>query len=139
MPDPTLVTRILDDLSPEAVLPAMDANLGSYCLHFGRLPGAEAHDDPALRWFACGVSDEDFNGVIRAQLEPAEVDGVVERMLAEFRRRGVPARWQIGPTTRPVTLGRALLAHGFSLDEEEPGMALDLSTMNENVISPSEL
>jgi GNAT superfamily N-acetyltransferase len=131
--------RILDDLSPEAVLPAMEANLGSYCLHFGRLPGAEAHDDPTLRWFACGVPDEAFNGVIRAQLELDQVDDAVERMLTEFRRRDVPARWQIGPTTRPSTLGRTLLTHGFTLDEDEPGMALDLTAMNEHVLAIPEL
>jgi GNAT superfamily N-acetyltransferase len=133
------MTRILEDLSPEAVLPAMDENLGSYCLYFGRLPGAEAHDDPELRWFACGVPDEAFNGVIRARLEPDEVDNAIERVLAEFQRRFVPARWQIGPTTRPATLASALLDHGFTLDEHEPGMALDLQTMNEQVVAPCEL
>jgi GNAT superfamily N-acetyltransferase len=125
------MANMLDNLAPETVLPAMDANLGSYCLHFGRLPGAEAHDDPDLRWFACGMPDEAFNGVIRAQLEPEQVDDAIERMLAEFRRRSVPARWQVGPTTSPATLGSALLAHGFTHDEDEPGMALDLRAMNQ--------
>jgi GNAT superfamily N-acetyltransferase len=133
------MTRILDDLSPEAVLPAMDENLGSYCLHFGRLPGGEAHDDSDLRWFACGVPDEAFNGVIRARLEPDEVDSTIERVLAGFRRRVVPARWQIGPTTRPTTLASALLDHGFTLDEHEPGMALDLRVLNQTVLPPTEL
>jgi hypothetical protein len=41
--NPPSMVDVLDNLSPATVLPAMDANLGSYCLHFGRLPGAETH------------------------------------------------------------------------------------------------
>jgi GNAT superfamily N-acetyltransferase len=137
--DPPPMVDVLDNLTPEAVLPAIDANLGSYCLHFGRLPGAEAHDDPDLRWFVGGAPDEAFNGVIHAQLEPEQVSDAIERMLDEFRRRGVPARWQIGPTTSPSTLRSALLAHGFTHDEDEPGMALDLRAMNDNVLVPPDL
>lgn len=133
------MTAILDTLSPEVLLEALDDNLGGYCLLFGRLPGGEAHDDAALRWFVGGAPDEAFNGVIRARLDPEQVDGAVERMLDEFRRRQLPARWQIGPTTRPVTLGSALLAHGFEHDEDEPGMALHLSAMNDDVAFPTDL
>jgi GNAT superfamily N-acetyltransferase len=127
------MTVILGDLAPSSILRAMDANLAGYCLPFGRLPHGELHDDATLTWFISGVQEESFNGVARAVLEPDAVGIVVEDVLAQFRRRGVPMHWQIGPTTSPSTLGSTLLAHGFTYCEDEPGMALDLHAMHEDV------
>jgi GNAT superfamily N-acetyltransferase len=123
------VTEILHNVSKASILEAMDANLSEYCLLYGRLPGAEAWDESSLRWFVTGVPDEAFNGVICAKLDPSEVDSAIERVVSEARRRGVPVRWQIGPTSRPKELESALLARGFTHAVDMAGMALEIHAM----------
>jgi len=50
-------------------------------------------------------------------------------MMEEFRRRRLPLLWQIGPSSQPPDLRQRLLAHGFTHEEDEPAMALDLLAM----------
>jgi GNAT superfamily N-acetyltransferase len=133
------MTPKLVDVSRDAVIAAMDANLSGHVLSYSRLPHGCWYDDGRLVWCASGVRERWFNGVVRARLDPTSVGDAIDGVLAEFGRRDLPMLWRIGPTSRPTTLGATLLTRGFVHDRDDPGMALELATMEEIVSVPSDL
>lgn len=130
---------ILEDLSPGAIVKAMEANLFQYYWPYSELPQGEIHFEPGCTWFVSGVPERWFNGVADTRFEEINLEGQVENILKHFRQRGLPMSWNTGPGTRPATLGAALEAQGFNREGEEPGMALDLLHMNEATRHPAQL
>jgi GNAT superfamily N-acetyltransferase len=124
---------ILQDLSPGSTAPALDANKIAFRTLLSTLPHAVLHDEPGLLWFETGISADNFNGVMRTRLEPEALPAAIERLLAHFQQRNLPFQWHIGPCTQPTNLGDLLEAHDISHDEDEPGMALDLLALNEDL------
>jgi GNAT superfamily N-acetyltransferase len=84
-----------------------------------------------------GIPERGLNGVLKTRLEPEQVEGQIEYVLGEFRKRGLPMTWNVGPGTRPAGLETALLRHGLHLLGTDPGLALDLATMNEETQPPA--
>jgi GNAT superfamily N-acetyltransferase len=74
---------------------------------------------------------------VRTHLTPKTVDATVAVTLDHFKQRNVPALWLIGPSSQPADLGRTLVAHGFSHTSDDPGMAMDLHKLNDNMPSPA--
>ncbi len=132
-------SQILRDTSPASMTKAIEASLEAFPLSLAQLPGVEAYDRPDLLWVATGMPIDIFNGVYRCILDEQSADARIEEVKEEFRRRRLPLHWQIGPSSRPVNLRQRLLAHGFTHEEDEPGMALDLLAMNEAFPEPAEL
>ncbi|MDB5081037.1 MAG: N-acetyltransferase [Chloroflexi bacterium] len=128
---------VLEDLSPGAIIKAMEANLFQYFWPYGGLPQGEIHFEEGCTWFVSGVAEKWFNGVVDTRFEPDNLNRQVEQILNHFRQRSLPMSWNIGPGTRPAALGKALTAHGLSHENDEPGMALDLLNMNEPEQSPA--
>jgi len=139
------MSPILTDLSPEAVIPALEANLCELARMFGQSPTAVLHETPELLAYLTGIPHPVFNGVVRAHLEPEEADARIEQTVAWFLARGVPMAWITGPSTRPSNLGERLKTHGLiqedrpGLGAEDLGMAVDLLALNEALPAPSEL
>ena len=123
--------RVLQDLSAASLTRAIEESLAAFPLILARLPGAEIYDTPDLLWISTGVPIDSFNGVFRSILEPQRADTQIEEIMQEFRRRQLPMLWQLGPSSQPLDLRQRLLAHGFTHEEDEPGMAVDLLAMNE--------
>jgi len=133
------MTTMLVDVSRTAVIAAMDANLSRHFLTYSQLPHGDAYDDGTLVWFTSGVREKWFNGVVHARLAPVNIGKAIDGVLAEFGQRDLPLVWHIGPTSRPTTLGAALVAHKLIHVMDEPGMALDLATMAGRTPTPSNL
>ena len=129
----------LQDLSPVTVPFALDANLIAYSSLFGSLPQAELHDDGGLLWFETGVPNDLFNGVLQTRLSQEALPAAIEQVLAHFQRRHLPFHWHLGPCSRPGNFGDLLEAHGISHVEDEPGMAVDLLAINEDLPMASNL
>lgn len=72
------------------------------------------------------LPDRNINAVGLADFTEETVDAGIDRVIAAYRREGVPFSWVVGPTSRPATLAEHLKAHGFQLDEAQryAGMAL---------------
>ncbi|HYM40927.1 MAG TPA: GNAT family N-acetyltransferase, partial [Thermoplasmata archaeon] len=98
---------------------------------WGRGPGCEVHEDRGITWFATGLPDPLFNGVMTAQLAAEEVARRIDELLAEFRNRGLPLEWTVGSSTVPPELGRHLQAKGLTHVLVVPGMAMDLAQLPE--------
>jgi hypothetical protein len=54
-------------------------------------------------------------------------------VVAYFRSRTLAFNWYVGPLSQPATIREHLPRYGVHHDEDEPGMALDLDELNEDV------
>ena len=118
------MSDILQDLSPPALVAAIEANQFECVLLWRCWPAAEVHDGPDLLWTITDVPLPMFNSVMRAQLTPDAASAAIEAAIARCRLRNVPMLWWTGPTTRPTNLETHLAAYGFT-GGDQPGMAAD--------------
>jgi GNAT superfamily N-acetyltransferase len=125
------LARILTDFSHKALADAIEQNCIDFFMEWGRGPGCEVHEDRGVTWFATGVPDPLFNGVMTAQLAPEEVGRRIDDLLAEFRNRGLPLEWTVGSSTVPQDLGRHLQSKGLTHRQVVPGMAMELAKLPE--------
>lgn len=129
--------KILRELAAVELAAASEDNLRAMVLVFSHLPQAELYDGSDLVWSVTDVRFPLFNSLVRARLEPEAADAAIEAAMIRCKARGVPMFWWTGPATRPAELGSLLEAHGFVRQAEMPGMAADLTTLNESVpVSP---
>jgi ribosomal protein S18 acetylase RimI-like enzyme len=133
------MSGILTDLSAPAVTEAIEANMFDFFPLVGALPRAEVHDSSEILWSLTDLPLYLFNSVLRARLAPENVDAEIEAAIARCQSRKVPIWWWTGPSTRPADLGVLLERHGFAFDSEAPGMAADISQLNENQHLPSDV
>jgi GNAT superfamily N-acetyltransferase len=134
------MSDILKDLSAPALVAAIKANLFEWYRYLGRSPKAELYDSPELTWLLTGISNSFVNGVLRTQVEPDNVDAIIEKTLAHFKSRNVTRlSWWTEPGTQPTDLGKHLVAHGLTYTDGGPGMAVDLMGLNEGLPTPAGL
>lgn len=124
--------HISQNLASVDVPQLIDASQIAYATFRSTFPGGMLHDEPGLLWFETGVPLRLFNGVLRTQLPPDALPATIERVIAHFRRRELPFEWNIGPSSQIQSLHQLLLDHGLTRAEDEPGMAADLSVLNED-------
>ncbi|HEX6710875.1 MAG TPA: GNAT family N-acetyltransferase [Rubrobacter sp.] len=120
-------------LSATVLTRAIEQNGAKFLMLLGRAAGAEVRDDGRVRW-AIGNSPIDYhNCVVNADLTPEEADEEIEASLERMRAHEVPGSWHVGPSMRPPDLGERLVAHGFEYGGDDIGMAVDFSTLPEEV------
>jgi GNAT superfamily N-acetyltransferase len=133
------VSDIVPAVDPSTIAGLIEANINDYLLSYARLPGAVLHDEAESAWVEAQLGDATFNAIVRARFRPEQIDLAIDEVLAHFRQRAVPVVGHVGPSSAPAMLGEALLRHGLTFEEEEPGMALDIAHMNSAIATPSEL
>lgn len=126
------MNEIMQDLSPSALIRAIEDNLFAIVPAFSRWPQAEVYDSAEIKWSITRIPFPLFNSVFRAQLAPHQVDSVIQSVIARARARQVPILWWTGPQTQPADLAKHLEANGFTHTDHEPGMAADLMKLNED-------
>lgn len=118
---------------------AIEENGAEFLMVLGRAAGAEVRDDERVRW-CIGNSPIDYhNCVVRADLAPEEADAEIEASLERMRAHDVPGSWHVGPSMHPTDLGERLVAHGFEYGGDDIGMAVNLSTLPDEVPAPEGL
>jgi hypothetical protein len=126
------MNEMLQDISPAALVAAIEDNLFAQILLCRKWPQAEVYDGDDIKWdFTC-VPLPMFNNVFCARLTAQQVGPMIQSVMARAETRRVPVLWWTGPQTQPVDLGRHLEAHGFTHEGHVPGMAIDLITLKEN-------
>lgn len=131
------MSYILEDLSPEAVIEAIEGNVSScfYCLARGS-NRITFHDDADVKWFVSGVPFPLLNGASSAKLDPESADRRIDEILGEFQAAQVPMLWWTGPATRPQDIGSRLIARGLTKAGDPPGMAMDLMELDADEVPP---
>jgi len=124
--------RILRDSSPTALITAIEENLFALIPTFGKWPQAEVYDGAEIKWSITHIPFAMFNSVFRARLSSQQMDPAIQAVIARASTRNVPILWWTGPQTQPTDLAMYLEANGFTHIGHEPGMAADLTLLNEN-------
>jgi GNAT superfamily N-acetyltransferase len=131
------MTPILQDLSPTKVIRAMEENLCSWIPVFGKLGEAHLNHPEGIKRSLTDIPMALFNSVMDARLARIHVDGTIKTIIADAEARNIPILWWIGPSTQPKDLGLYLEKAGFTLEQEAPGMAVDLATLQESLPKPA--
>ncbi len=135
----TAMHAILQDLTPERIRASIDANEIAYGGFLSTYPQAHLHNDLGICWFETDIPLNFLNQVLQTRLEPAALPATIDRIITHFQSRGLPFLWNIGPSSQPADLGDFLQARGIVHDEDEPGMAVDLLTLHEDLPRASNL
>lgn len=124
------------DFSTTVLTRAIEENGAEFLMALGSAAGAEVRDDGRVRW-AIGNSPIDYhNCVVHADLTPEKADEEIEASLERMRVHDVPGSWHVGPSMRPSDLGERLMAHGFEYGGDDIGMAVEFSTLPEEIPVP---
>lgn len=121
-----------------SMLEAIEANTSEFLLTMGRLGGGEEHISPDWQWSIGGSPLAYHNCVVRARLTAEAVDGAIATSIKRLQENSVPGSWHVGPWMSPADLGERLVAHGFTCEGAEAGMAVDLLELNTHVSFPSD-
>lgn len=130
---------ILQDLSPAKLVAANEENLSSWIPILGKMGEARLNDPPGVRRAVSDIPLALFNSIMDARLVDENVDATIQYIIADARVRNVPVLWWIGPSTRPLDLGKYLEKYGFTIDDDGPGMAVVLSNLNVSLPVPAGL
>ena len=133
------MSHILTDLSSTNLINAVEENLSAWLPVFGKMGRVYLKNPPGVKRSITNIPLSLFNSVMDARLTPDTADNAIETIKADATLHKVPVLWWIGPSTQPADLAISLLKHGFKLDEEGPGMAVDLAGVNVNLRAPAGL
>ncbi len=103
-----------------------------YQLVAQRMPGFTMNLDDDIHWYSSGLADGFFNGASWCGFG-RDVDRRLDEIVGWFAARGLPCRFWVGPSSQPDDLGERLLALGFGLIFDAPGMARDLAVVSDAV------
>ncbi len=118
---------------------AIEQNMLSWLPVFERLGGAQQEDIHGAKRTITNIPLALFNSIMSTRLDPEDVEPTIEYIVADAVARNVPVLWWIGPSTRPTDLAKSLINHGFDMDEDGPGMAVELASLNDNLPGPEGL
>ena len=76
-------------------------------------PGGEVVEDADVTACSTGLAFRSINGGGESTSTPASADERIAEVGGWFGARGLPWRWLVGPTSRPVDLGERLVAAGL--------------------------
>jgi GNAT superfamily N-acetyltransferase len=130
---------ILTDMTPDALIHAIEENTAAFLLSLGRAGGGEERDDSEITWTIGGSPLSYHNAVVHANLTPETVDAAILASRERLASRCIPGSWHLGPSMHPDDLGRRLIAAGFTYAGDEPSMAADLHALNEDAPMPESL
>jgi predicted GNAT family acetyltransferase len=132
-----MMHSIIEDLSPESLALANEANYVEFVLHRRAWHKTTVYDEPEMVMAVTDIPVPLFNVVTRVRLSPDNLDKGIEKAIGRFKEKAVPGNWHVGPASQPSDIGNALQAYGFIQTANEPGMAIDLDDLKD-VVMPSD-
>lgn len=126
-----MATAPLAGIDGPEIADALERNQWEFICAFAAVRGVEIVDDERVLRVATGVPSPLFNPVLRANVEADAVADLIDDSRAWYRGRRVPWSWYVGPASKPDSLEAELERRGFAKVTEPPGMAADLSTLDQ--------
>jgi ribosomal protein S18 acetylase RimI-like enzyme len=123
------------DAAPETIVEAVDRNWRASVRAFGLAPTTVVHDDDEMFWYVTGLPDASFNSIMYANLAPERVDAAVDELFRLRETYDVSMGWLVGPTSRPLDLGRRLRARGLIRRVSLTPMTLSLAVIQTEPVS----
>jgi GNAT superfamily N-acetyltransferase len=130
---------IRTDTSAAGLIAANEENLASWLPVFAGLDGAQLDDRPGLKRSISNIPMSLFNSIMDSRLAASEVEATIQYLQSDAEKRQVPILWWVGPSSQPANLAEQLVQHGFTVDEDGPGMAVELEKLNETLPRPAGL
>ena len=127
------MNTIQTDVSAEALVTAIRANMGDLFRHISRSNPAEHFENQGFaRWYT-PLPHPWFNGVLCSNPHDDGDEGFIDGTIQYFREKKVSAfTWWMEPQLKPSDWKPALTRHGFGFSNDTPGMAIDLHEMKES-------
>lgn len=131
---------ILTNLSPDALIKAVEDNMAEQFAYFGRSPRSEIVDTTQLLRYLSGIPIAEYNGVMRARFPVAAtteaLTSAVQTVVDYFAKQRQSFLWRVGPSTSPSHLATQLTSQGLAHHGDEPGMAMRLDALPEETPTP---
>ncbi|GCE29539.1 hypothetical protein KDA_50230 [Dictyobacter alpinus] len=121
--------KMLQSINPSSIPAAIDASMITYKSFLCTSSHGQLHQEPNLLWTESGL----VNAVLYTNLQQDTLPSTIERIRNHFAQCNHGFQWHLGPSSRPKNFGDILLTHGLRHDEDEPGMAVDLQILNEDI------
>jgi hypothetical protein len=129
--------EILNDLSKQALIKAIEENMYALTPLSHNWPDAEIHTGEDVTWCITDIAFPTCNPIIHVRLKPEAVDGLLDTIIVKARKRKINLHCWVTEDTKPANLAEYLTAHNFTTMGEAVGMAIDLSDMNEADRAPA--
>jgi len=130
------VSPEMADVPEGVVLDALESNLWAMWSRFGRGDECALHEHEDALHFDTPIPTLPYNAVLRCNAA-TDAEQRIDASFDHYRRRDVPFFWLVHPTARPSDLGERLRARGLEEAEVVPGMAMDLSELEEPAAPPT--
>lgn len=132
---------VLIDAADSELASAVHENLYALFSSMQVIPGCEVIENDELGYHHAFPDNPMFKGVWKTRLSPDKIDAEIDKAIAWFERRNTPSFfWWTDSQSQPLDLVERLLRRGFDGNlEGDPGMALDLNTVNTETGPPNDL
>lgn len=117
----------LTDLSPQAVIQAIEENLLDSSASLGRTEEGVVFRGTDVTWVYTGFPT--LSRVLQARFPLEDAEDRIAEILGYFKQWDASVMWVVGPSSFPPRLGEYLHRHGFGSLEIWNGMAMDLTTL----------
>jgi ribosomal protein S18 acetylase RimI-like enzyme len=119
--------NIQTDVSEEALIAAVRANMCDFFRHFSRSNPIEHFENERFaRWYS-PMQYPWFNGVLSSDLPKDGDDMFIDEVIKYFREKQINTfTWWLEPHLKPADWEPVLAKHGFGFSDDTPGMAIDL-------------
>jgi ribosomal protein S18 acetylase RimI-like enzyme len=128
------MTTIQTDVSDEALVTAIRANMCDFFRHTSRSNPAEHFENEQFtRWYT-PLPHPWFNGALSSNPPMAGADPFIAETIRYFRARGINTfTWWLEPHLKASDWEPALSKHGFGFSDDTPGMAVDLQELSHEI------
>ena len=110
---------------------AIEENLSAWIPVFGKLGQVYENNPVGVKRTMTKYPVSVFNSIMDTRLAPEQMDAAIQCVISDAKAHKVPVLWWVVPSTQPAGLGKHLQEYGFSIDDDDPGMAVELERLNE--------
>ncbi len=123
--------NLMQRINPANISQAIDASIIAYGSWLCTAIGGQLHQEADVFWTESESGQ--VNMVLSMNVQQDALPALIARIRQHFAQRKQGFEWQVGPSSRPENAGAILRAHGLKHEEDEPGMAIELETLQEDI------